>query len=280
MRIDIRMGRLAVWSVRDKMPANPFSFVPDKTERHDVAEELSRAILASFNTHVAVLDHQGNIIAVNSAWNDFARENGLKNEDRVGAGVNYLDVCRKAANSGDVTVQKALNGIQAVCEGSKEYFRLEYPCHSPTKHRWFLMLVTPLKRREGGAVVAHNDISEQKRAEEELRESKERFQRLVETTNAIAWEADLQTWSFTYVSPQVINLMGYESAEWYEKDFWINHLHPEDRDYAANLCAESSKHLSEYEFEYRMIAADGRTVWLRDLVSVVSDENGQKSLRG
>ena len=262
------------------------AFILDLTERTRAeealrqSEELSRAILSSFNTHVAVLDSEGNIIAVNSAWKDFARDNGLRNEHRVGAGVNYLEVCRKAVKNGDVEVQKALDGIQAVCEGSEDYFRLEYPCHAPNKHRWFLMLVTRLKRREGGAVVAHNDISERKRAEEELRESKERFQRLVETTNAIAWEADLQTWSFTYVSPQVSKLLGYESAEWYDKDFWINHLHPEDRDYAVNLCADSSKHLTEYEFEYRMIAADGRTVWLRDLVSVVSDGNGKKSLRG
>ena len=244
------------------------------------SEELNRAILSSLDTHVAVLDRQGKIIAVNSAWNDFARENGVRDEHRVGAGLNYLDVCRKAVRSADVELQKALDGIKAVCEGSKEYFRMEYPCHSPTRQRWFLMLVTPLKRSEGGAVVAHNDITKRKRAEEELRASKERFQRLVETTNAIAWEADLETWVFTYVSPQVTKLLGYESAEWYKTDFWIKHLHPEDRNFAVNLCAESSRHLTEYEFEYRMIAADGHTVWLRDLVTVVSGSNGQKSLRG
>jgi len=244
------------------------------------SEELNRAILSSLDTYVAVLDRQGRIISVNSGWNEFARNNGVRNEDTVGAGVNYLEVCRRAVNSGDVQVQKALDGIKAVCEGSTEYFRMEYPCHSPTRQRWFLMLVTPLKRSEGGAVVTHNDITERKRAEEELRESKERFQRLVETTNVIGWEADLETWMFTYVSPQVTKLLGYEAAEWYEKDFWIKNLHPEDRQIAVNFCAESSKHLTEYEFEYRMIAANGKTVWLRDLVTVVSVGNGRKALRG
>ena len=263
------------------MSVNRFETIPDETARPDAAEEeLSRAILSSFDTHVAVLDSQGKIIAVNSAWNDFARDNDVGNVERVGAGVNYLEVCRKAVHNGDMQALKALDGIKAVCEGSKEYFRTEDPCHSPTRRRWFVMLVTPLKRREGGAVVTHNDITERKRAEEELRESKERFQRLVETTNAIAWEADPETWRFTYVSPQVTRLLGYESAEWYEKDFWITHLHPEDIDFAVNLCAEWSKHLTEYEFEYRMIAADGHTVWLRDLVSVASAENGKKTLRG
>lgn len=124
------------------------------------------------------------------------------------------------------------------------------------------------------------DLTERKRTEEELRESKNRFQRLVETTNAIAWEADLETWVFTYVSPQVTKLLGYQSDEWYEKDFWIKHLHPEDRESAVKFCAESSKRLTEYEFEYRMFAANGRIVWLRDLVTVVDAGNGKQALRG
>jgi len=262
------------------------AFILDLTERKRAeealleSENLNRAILSSLDTHVAVLDRQGKIISVNSVWNDFARDNGVTREDRVGAGLNYLEVCRKAADTGDLLAEKALAGVKAVCEGSSEYFRLEYPCHSPTRQRWFLMLVTPLKRSEGGAVVTHNDITERKQAEADLRASKEQFQLLVETTNAIGWEADVDTWSFTYVSPQVTKLLGYETAEWYEKDFWIRHLHPEDRQFAIDFCTESSKHLSEYEFEYRMLAANGQSVWLRDLVSVVRGKDGQKALRG
>jgi PAS domain S-box-containing protein len=262
------------------------AFILDLTERKRAeealleSENLNRAILSSLDTHVAVLDRQGNIISVNSAWNDFARDNGVTGEERFGSGLNYLEVCRKAADTGDQVAERALAGIKAVCEGSSEYLRLEYPCHSPTEQRWFLMLVTPLKRSEGGAVVTHNDITERKRAEEALRDSKDQFQRLVETTNAIAWEADVETWSFTYVSPQVTRLLGYETAECYERDFWVRHLHPEDRQFAIDFCNESAKHLSEYEFEYRMIAADGQSVWLRDLVSVGRGKDGRKALRG
>jgi PAS domain S-box-containing protein len=244
------------------------------------SENLNRAILSSLDTHVAVLDRHGKIISVNSVWNDFARDNGVKSEERTGTGLNYLEVCGKAADMGDELAKRALAGIKAVCEGSSEYFRLEYPCHSPTKQRWFLMLVTPLKRSEGGAVVTHNDVTERKLAEQALRDSKEQFQRLVETTNAIAWEADVDTWCFTYVSPQVTRLLGYETAEWYKKDFWVRHLHPEDRQFAIDFCSESSKHLNEYEFEYRMVAANGQSVWLRDLVSVVRGKDGPKAMRG
>ena len=107
-----------------------------------------------------------------------------------------------------------------------------------------------------------------------------RYQRLLEATNVIPWEADAQTWAFTYVAPQVKTLLGYPSEQWYEQDFWVSHLHPEDRDFTIKFCETSSKTLTDFEFEYRMIAADGRTVWLNDVVNVVTENGAPQLLRG
>jgi len=107
-----------------------------------------------------------------------------------------------------------------------------------------------------------------------------RYQRLLEATNVIPWEADAQTWAFTYVAPQVKTLLGYPSEQWYEEDFWVSHLHPEDRDFTIKFCETSSKTLTDFEFEYRMIAADGRTVWLNDVVNVVTENGAPQLLRG
>ena len=64
------------------------------------------------------------------------------------------------------------------------------------------------------------DITERKKMEEELRESEENFRRLVETTAAVLWQADVESWRFTYVTPQAVKLLGYPLEQWYEKDFW------------------------------------------------------------
>jgi PAS domain S-box-containing protein len=115
---------------------------------------------------------------------------------------------------------------------------------------------------------------------EQTQDDEVRRERLLEATNVIPWEADAQTWVFTYVGPQAKTLLGYPPEQWYEKDFWVSHLHPEDRDSAIKFCETSSKSLTDFEFEYRMIAADGHTVWLNDVVNVVTKNGAPQVLRG
>lgn len=96
---------------------------------------------------------------------------------------------------------------------------------------------------------------------------------LLESFNAIPWILDIQSGCFTYVGPQAEEVLGYPVEDWYQHLFWVNHLHPDDRDWAAEFCAASTKRLQDHDFEYRMIAADGSSVWLRDQV-IVKVENG------
>lgn len=134
------------------------------------SEEFNRAVLSSFSSHVAVLDKEGMIIAINEAWSQFARENGAPPPARIGVGVNYLEVCRRAAAQPFAPVLKTLENIKCVLDGRAESYAEEYSCPSPTEPRWFLMWVTPLRRSEGGAVISHTNITELKLAEEALRE--------------------------------------------------------------------------------------------------------------
>lgn len=107
-----------------------------------------------------------------------------------------------------------------------------------------------------------------------------RMRALLESTRAIPWEASAKTWQFTYVGPQAIELLGYPIEDWYGKDFWTSHIHPEDRDAAVAYCLESSGRLKDYDFEYRMIAASGDVVWLHDVVNVSTVNGAADVLRG
>ncbi|MCY1017287.1 PAS domain-containing sensor histidine kinase [Pyxidicoccus sp. MSG2] len=104
---------------------------------------------------------------------------------------------------------------------------------------------------------------------------------LIDSIDGIVWEAD-PSFRFTLVSKQAERLLGYPVRRWYEEpDFWVEHLHPDDREWAASYCREAAEQCLPHEFEYRMLAADGQVVWLRDLVTVMTDPDGRPArLRG
>src|SRR5439155_20205697 len=107
-----------------------------------------------------------------------------------------------------------------------------------------------------------------------------RFRDLVDSVEGIVWEADAETLVFSFVSEQAERILGYPMQRWLrEPTFWKDHIHPVDRDRAVRFCQEAVAHKRSHDFEYRMTAADGRVVWLRDLVTVVVDDRPVR-LRG
>jgi two-component system CheB/CheR fusion protein len=129
----------------------------DVSAFHD-AKRL-QTLLDALPEHIAVLDPAGRIVLVNAAWRLFAMANGDADLSRSGVGVNYLDVCRvDGCDDGD-EASEALHGLRRVLEGSLSTFSLEYPCHSPSEERWFVMNVAPVHDDEFGVIVSHVNIS-------------------------------------------------------------------------------------------------------------------------
>ena len=97
-----------------------------------------------------------------------------------------------------------------------------------------------------------------------------------ELSHAIVWEADATTEQFTFVSPSAERVLGYPVEQWLsEPNFWVNLIHPEDRQWTVALCRKKMYQSQDYELEYRCLAADNRVVWLRDRAYVVQDNQGQ-----
>ena len=129
----------------------------DVTAFHD-AKRL-QIIIDALPEHIAVLDQGGTIVMVNAAWRRFALANGDTEMRKSGLGVNYLDVCRAGNHDDNEIAAEAALGLRRVLEGSLPSFALEYPCHSPSEQRWFVMNVAPVHNAEFGAVVSHVNIT-------------------------------------------------------------------------------------------------------------------------
>jgi PAS domain S-box-containing protein len=125
------------------------------------------------------------------------------------------------------------------------------------------------------------DVTERLAAERALARSEQMFKNLVQSINAVVWEADATSFQFSFVSEQAEKLLGYPSAEWLARPtFWADHIHTEDRDTAVGYCVRCTQALEHHELEYRMIAADGRIIWLRDFVTVEASDGQPRTLRG
>jgi signal transduction histidine kinase len=137
---------------------------PEWTE---VNNTFAQSILDSIDISMAILDTQGIIRAVNKIWEQNARaDNSPEQMARLGPGTSYLEVCQHTQGSDRKEAFEALSGIKAVLRGEQPSFTMEYPCALPTTTNWYLMRVTPLQSGRG-AVVAHIDITERKRLEQQ-----------------------------------------------------------------------------------------------------------------
>ena len=106
------------------------------------------------------------------------------------------------------------------------------------------------------------------------------YSRLVNSLDCIVWEADARTFEFSFVSPQAERMLGYPAEQWLSPGFWVKHVHPEDVEWCTKFCIQATEQGQDHEFEYRMIAADGRAVWLHDVVSVQMAPHGPERLMG
>jgi len=123
------------------------------------AVEMQTRILDALPAHVALVDEGGCVLAVNKAWRDFSLENNAQGPS-CEVGVNYLEICDQATGDCAKEAKAAAEGIRQVLSGERGLFTLEYPCHSPTEQRWFLLTASALSQFSlAGAVITHSNIT-------------------------------------------------------------------------------------------------------------------------
>ncbi|MFW0886579.1 UNVERIFIED_CONTAM: EAL domain-containing protein [Pseudomonas sp. JL1] len=126
-----------------------------------------------------------------------------------------------------------------------------------------LAAVIRINRRLSSEIARRVDL------EQELRSSEYHYRGLVESLSAIAWEARVSDFTYSYVSPHAEDLLGYPLSHWLIPGFWRNIIHPADLIRAQSYCEHEVLAGRDHCIDYRVITADGRCLWVRDIVSLI-----------
>ncbi len=131
------------------------------------------------------------------------------------------------------------------------------------------------------AIHNHRLFGAEQAARTQAQTSAQDFRDLVDTLDAIVVDADAETFQVTFVNHRAEAILGYSRQEWYaDPHFWANHVHPDDRDWAVALCTQATADGHDHVMQYRMLTADGRVLWVHDMIRVVAARaDGRRQLR-
>lgn len=244
--------------------------------RLNESKQLLQGTMDALTSHIAILDKNGVIVSVNEAWRRFAIENNFQAEN-FGIGQKYFETYNpQDVEAYDRHADRAVEGLRKVTNGEIESFVLEYPCHSNNEECWFVMRVTCFNRAsdELRVVVAHENITTRKIAEDKLRVSEERLSLAMKGANIGTFDWNIKTdeiiWSHEIE----------EASELTTDDFnhsfegLIKLVHPLDREILQSRIEEGFK-VGEYECEFRLLKGDGTIRWVLGKGRVMYDETGE-----
>jgi PAS domain S-box-containing protein len=166
-------------------------------------------------------------------------------------------------------------------DASTDRWSIEYrTIHRDGHVMWIQNEAVLIRDRDGNPLVWQGvafDVTEHKIADERLRQAEETYRTLVEQLPVVVYQdaVDDQRTAL-YVSPHYERLFGYPpEARLHDPGFWIDHLHPEDRDRVLAESERTNATGEPFVAEYRFLARDGRVVWVRDEAVLLGGSEGQ-----
>jgi len=249
----------------------------ERARRRQVEEELRRSeeqcrdLLENATDLIQSVAPDGSLLYVNPAW-----RNKLEYTEAEVAGLTLFDVLHPEYHEGwRDRLESAKPDEASRWEG---IFLTKYGSHLYVEGN------TSFRYMNGNLAAIRgifHDVTERKLALIALKRSVRQYEALVNSVDGIVWAADLSSLRFTFVSQQAERLLGYPAKCWLEDpDFWQKHLHPDDREKTLNLCRQITSERPYGSLEYRMLAADGGVVWLRDIVSMRNEEKESAQIQG
>lgn len=232
------------------------------------AAALLEGTLDSLNSLIAIADRTGNILRVNQAWSTYAASRGLSVEQfRAGNNcVSTLEQLCGDARRDSAEAVAALQGIRDVIAGDRSTFEAEYPWGSSDARRWFNLHVTQFGEGESfRVVISHDDISDRRQAEQEIRDQAERLRLATEATRLGTWDINL-VHNRLVVDDRGMEILGFDTTCDLTYTSLLERLCPADRiqfDHAVMAAVDpaGSGRLTD---EFRVIdSRNGIERWIR-----------------
>jgi PAS domain S-box-containing protein len=239
------------------------------------SKDLLNLVLDSLEAHVAVVDREGNILAVNEPWRRFAHENGIQLTAGTVERVNYLDVLAASCQDNSCDAEDIRQGLVEVLTGGRASFAAEYPCDSPTESRWFRMHVLPLGTNQDGAVITHENITAERQAMDGMKQAHDKLSLTLHASEAGLWEWDLAGESFVW-SREMFQLYGLD-LEVARADFntFRQVVHPEDLKAVEAHMRKVLEERKPFSNDYRVVWPNGEVHWIQAHGSFDLNAQGQ-----
>ncbi|KGO95829.1 hypothetical protein Q767_09055 [Flavobacterium enshiense DK69] len=182
-------------------------------------------------------------------------------------------------------LQADLDYMQRLKNGEINQFSMEKRYFDKNgKIIWVNITVTPLwehKDNPTNHITIVEDITQRKESEKLILESQKKIKDLIDSIDGIVWEGNSVEPGVTFVSKKSEDILGYTPEEWLaDKYFWRKIIHPDDRDWVIKQSTDNAKARKAFDTEYRIIAKNGNTVWVRDIVSIYHESVESIKFRG
>ena len=237
---------------------------------------LADAALNALDTHIAILDSDGTIVAVNDRWRELVRRNGpsfLHGE----VGASFLRVQPGSTEHDCPTGRVLAKGISDVTAGTRDEFEAEFPYHGHDGQGWFYLRAVALRNdAECHVLLACEDISKLKLAEESWQAAERHYQALlshVPGTVYLTEPDDLGNVIFRSFGDG--HSLGYSDDTWRrDPTIWKKLLHPDDVDLLAENDRRAMEDGEPFTLEYRYVDREGGIVWMQDSATLIRDDAG------
>jgi diguanylate cyclase (GGDEF)-like protein/PAS domain S-box-containing protein len=267
-------GKAPLRALANPDPAVHASLV-EELQRRAALLELHERALAATNNGIVIAERDGGRWVTSYANEAFEQLTGYPAEAVLGRDLSLLQ--------GEETDPEAIAEMSAALRAGEESWVTLRNYRRDGSPFWNEVFLTPVADDDGVVrryIGVLHDVTARVNAAVELAEAEARYRTLIETIPAVTYIADWdEMGSFRYVSPQIEELLGYPAEQWLgDSPLWERILHPDDVDRVLAETRYAYREHKAFDCEYRLIAADGRVVWVWERDTVIRDEQGEPYL--